>query len=56
MGDHLNDIVYKNAPIDVDMMLQNTMTTMKALNDSPLSIFTMLSTMKTMMIRPLTIH
>ena len=44
MGDHLNDIVYKNAPIDVDMMLQNTMTTMKALNDSPLSIFTMLST------------
>ena len=38
MGDHLNDIVYKNAPIDVDMMLQNTMTTMKALNDSPLSI------------------
>ena len=46
MGDHLNDIVYKNAPIDVDMMLQNTMTTMKALNDSPLSIFTMLSTMK----------
>lgn len=46
MGNHLNDIVYKNAPIDVDMMLQNTMTTMKALNDSPLSIFTMLSTMK----------
>ena len=46
MGDHLNDIVYKNAPIDVDMMIQNTMTTMKALNDSPLSIFTMLSTMK----------
>ena len=29
MGNHLNDIVYKNAPIDVDMMLQNTMTTIR---------------------------
>lgn len=46
MGDHLNDIVYKNAPIDVDLMIQNTMLTMRALNDSPLGIFTMLSTMK----------
>lgn len=46
MGEHLNDIVYKNAPIDVDMMIQNTFSTMKALNESPLSIFTMLSTMQ----------
>lgn len=46
MSEHLNDIVYKNAPIDVDLMINNTMTTLNALNDSPLSIFTMLSTMK----------
>lgn len=46
MGEHLNDIVYKNAPIDVDLMIDNTMKTLNALNDSPLSIFTMLSTMK----------
>ncbi|MGN0389637.1 MAG: HD-GYP domain-containing protein, partial [Wujia sp.] len=46
MEDQINDIVHKNAPIDVDSMMQNTMNTLKALNDSPFSIFSMLSTMK----------
>ncbi len=42
----INDIVHKNAPIDVDFMLQNTESTLKALNDSPYGVFSMLSTMK----------
>ena len=46
MESQINDIVYKNAPIDVDSMMHNTMNTLKALNDSPFSIFSMLSTMK----------
>ena len=30
MEDQINDIVHKNAPIDVDSMMQNTMNTLKA--------------------------
>ncbi|MDO5128265.1 MAG: HD-GYP domain-containing protein [Eubacteriales bacterium] len=45
IGNHLNDIVHKNAPLDIDTMLTNTVNILKA-TDSPLSIFTMLSTLK----------
>ncbi|MGN0152256.1 MAG: HD-GYP domain-containing protein [Wujia sp.] len=45
MNEHLNDIVYKNAPIDVDMMLKDTLNIVKS-TDSPLAIFNMLSTLK----------
>lgn len=45
LGDHLNDIVNKNAPLEVDTMLNSTLNIIKA-TDSPLSIFTMLSTLK----------
>lgn len=45
IGEHLNDIVNKNASIDTAAMLDSTMNILKS-TDSPLSIFTMLSTMK----------
>ena len=45
VGEHLNDIVSKNAKLDTDAMLESTLNIIKAA-DSPLSIFTMLSTMK----------
>lgn len=45
MSEHLNDIVHKNAPIEVDTMLNNALNIIDA-TDSPLSIFTMLSTLK----------
>ncbi len=45
VGDHLNDIVQKNASLDVETMLNSTLNIIKS-TDSPLSIFTMLSTMK----------
>ncbi len=45
IGDHLNDIVHKNASIETDAMLDSTLNIIKS-TDSPLSIFTMLSTMK----------
>lgn len=45
MSSHLNDIVHKNAPIDVDRMLNSTLNILDA-TDSPLSVFTMLSTLK----------
>ncbi len=45
ISDHLNDIVNKNASIDTVAMLDSTMNILKS-TDSPLSIFTMLSTMK----------
>lgn len=43
--EHLNDIVHKNATLDTETMLNSTMNIIKS-TDSPLSIFTMLSTMK----------
>lgn len=46
MSEQLNDIVKKNAPIDADLMLKNTLNILKATDDSPLSLFTMLSTLK----------
>ncbi len=45
MSEHLNDIVNKNAPIEVDTMLNNALNIMDVTN-SPLSIFTMISTLK----------
>ena len=45
ISEHLNDIVYKNASIEIDTMLNSTLNIIKS-TDSPLSIFTMLSTMK----------
>lgn len=45
VGDHLNDIVQKNASLDTEAMLESTLNIIKS-TDSPLSIFTMLSTMK----------
>ncbi len=45
MSEHFNDIVHKNAPAEVDTMLANTMNIMES-TDSPLSIFTMMSTLK----------
>lgn len=45
ISDHLNDIVHKNASIEIDTMLNSTLNIIKS-TDSPLSIFTMLSTMK----------
>ena len=45
MSNHMNDIVHKNAPIDVDRMLSNTLNILDA-TSSPLSVFTMLSTLK----------
>lgn len=45
MSEHMNDIVRKNAPIDVDSMLNETLNILKA-TDSKLSVFTMMSTLK----------
>lgn len=45
MSKHLNDIVHKNAPIDVESMLKDTLNILKA-SDSRLSMFTMMSTLK----------
>jgi putative nucleotidyltransferase with HDIG domain len=45
MSKHLNDIVTKNAPINVDQMLNDTLNILKA-SDSKLSMFTMMSTLK----------
>lgn len=45
MGEHLNDIVHKNAPVDVDAMLNDTLNILKA-GDSSFNILTMLSTLK----------
>jgi putative nucleotidyltransferase with HDIG domain len=45
MSKHLSDIVQKNAPIDVDNMLKDTLNILKA-SDSKLSMFTMMSTLK----------
>ena len=45
ISDHLNDIVHKNMPIEVDTMLSDTLNIVKAAK-SPLSVFTMLSTLK----------
>lgn len=45
MSDHMNDIVHKNAPVDVDRMLSSTLNILDA-TSSPLSVFTMLSTLK----------
>ena len=45
MKDHLNDVVKKNAPLEVDTMLKNTMSIVHAAG-SPLSVFTMMSTLK----------
>ena len=45
LGEHLNDIVNRNAKIDVDTMLKETSVILKS-TDSPLSVFTMLQTMK----------
>jgi putative nucleotidyltransferase with HDIG domain len=45
MSKHLNDIVQKNAPIDVDNMLKDTLNILKS-SDSKLSMFTMMSTLK----------
>ena len=45
MSEQISDIVYKNAPLDVDTMLNNTLGVVNSIV-SPLSIFTMLSTLK----------
>lgn len=45
ISDHLNDIVHKNANIETETMLNSALNIIKS-TDSPLSIFTMLSTMK----------
>lgn len=45
ISDHLNDVVHRNMPIEVDTMLSDTLNIVKAAK-SPLSIFTMLSTLK----------
>lgn len=45
MTEHLNDIVNKNASVEIDAMLSSTLNIIKS-TDSPLSIFTMMSTMK----------
>ncbi|MBQ8923696.1 MAG: HD-GYP domain-containing protein [Lachnospiraceae bacterium] len=44
-SDKINDIVHKNAPIDVDAMIDNTLDIVKATN-SPLGILAMISTLK----------
>lgn len=43
--EHLNDIVNRNAPVDTDTLLESTTNILKS-TDSPLSIFTMMSTLK----------
>lgn len=45
MTSHLNDVVHKNAPIEIDTMLKSTTNIIKAA-DSALSIFNMMSTLK----------
>lgn len=45
LSGHLNDIVKKNVPIEVDTLLNNTLSIIKSTN-SPLSIFSMISTLK----------
>lgn len=45
ISEHLSDIVNKNARIDVDAILKDTSLILKS-TDSPLSVFTMLSTMR----------
>lgn len=45
MSEHMNDIVRKNAPVDVDSMLKETLNILKA-TDSKLSVFTMMSSLK----------
>jgi putative nucleotidyltransferase with HDIG domain len=45
MSKHLNDIVTKNAPINVDQMLGDTLNILRS-SDSKLSMFTMMSTLK----------
>lgn len=45
MSEHLNDIVQKNAPVEIDTMLNNALNIIEVTN-SPLSIFTMISTLK----------
>lgn len=45
MSEHFNDIVHKHAPVEVDTMLANALNIMES-TDSPLSIFTMMSTLK----------
>lgn len=45
IGEHLSDIVNKNARIDIDAILKDTSLILKS-TDSPLSVFTMLSTMR----------
>lgn len=45
LNEHMNDIVQRNASIDIDAMLKDTSNILKA-TDSPLSVFTMMSTLK----------
>lgn len=45
VSEQLNDIVHKNAPIEVDTLLNNTMDIINS-TSSPLSIFSMMSNMK----------
>ena len=45
LEDHLNDIVTKNAPIQVDAMLNNTLTIVHAAG-SPLSVMSMMATLQ----------
>ena len=45
ISDQLNDIVHKNASVDIDSMLSGTLNIINAAK-SPLSIFTMMSTLK----------
>lgn len=45
VSEQLNDIVHKNAPIEIDTLLNNTMDIINSTN-SPLSIFAMMSNMK----------
>ena len=45
MKEHLNDVIKKNAPLEVDTMLKSTLSIVHAAG-SPLSVFTMMSTLK----------
>ena len=45
MDEHFNDIVHKNATMDINSMLTNTLNIIKSAT-SPLSVFTMMSTLK----------
>lgn len=45
ISEHINDIVNRNAPVDADVLLSCTTNILKS-TQSPLSIFTMLSTLK----------